>query len=110
MNIRIELKTKDIHVLSEILGNRDSFAGGEQISIPGNASLIYRGTPESVTASPITLVFDLVLTFGSDGDLVATWFTNRFSDLAYGVSVDGVQIELSENNLRRIIQDRFDQE
>ena len=109
MNLQLQIKTKDIHVLHDIIGDFDSFSGGQSVTTPGNATLTFTGTLEGAAASPVTLLFELTFGFGVETPLVAKWLNNILKEVSENLRIDDTDIELSERALTKLIQDKFEE-
>ena len=110
MTLQIEIDTFDRHLIEDLLGERDTYASGDHVDIPGleNASVTYDGfVGRKAVGFPETILLSVVLPTASSiaANVIASWLTSKLQGRANEVRINRRNVELKDGEIVRIIEE-----
>jgi hypothetical protein len=105
--VLIEIETEDRELGTHIFGNSRSLEPEFRIDIPGNATIIPKGSAQWKGSDPSQrIVFVLAFRSGVSSGPVANWLYQKIAGRVTRIRIDRTEIGLSKEQIATIIRDK----
>ena len=105
----IQIEVNDNKFIEKLF-EKESINIGDEISIPGDATLRYENSLSRRNVLPIdSSVLELTLSFGSGvaSSLVASWIYSKLRNDIRSIRIERKIVEVDKNEIRKIIEERI---
>lgn len=112
--LRIEIDTNDRLLERDLLGERELYAAGQHVEVPGLApdAVTYEGTTgRKALGEPETIMLAVVLPIVTTtiGNLLSTWICSKLQGRVREVRINRRIVELNEGEISRVIDESEEQ-
>jgi hypothetical protein len=105
--VLIEIETEDRKLGTHIFGNSKSLEPECRIDIPGNATIIPKGSAQGKGSDPSQrIVFVLAFRSGVSSGPVANWLYQKIAGRVTKIRIDQTEIGLSKEQIATTIRDK----
>ncbi len=103
--MQLEIHTHDKNLLFDILG-RTSDSRDNNVVIPGNATLTYKGSTMHL-AEGLPEIINFIVTFGSGvaAGVIANWIYDKFSNRTEKIVINRREVHFDKEEIKRILEE-----
>ena len=108
MDVLLEIDTYDKKLLSDLMGNPGTFKRGMMSKVPDVMDI----TLDSLDIRkgfgfPETLTFALTFATSVGASIIANWLYDRLKGRVEKISIDRLEIELDEGEIKKVIYEKI---
>lgn len=106
--IGIEIETRDGELVSDLMETSSPLIG-QQKSIPGGATVTFKGTLfRKALDLPLTIQLSIGLATAVTASLIANWLSRKIKGRATTLRIDRREVQIEEGEIKRVIEERIE--
>ncbi|MFH1941465.1 MAG: hypothetical protein ABIL68_05120 [bacterium] len=104
MRIKIQIKTQNRELGSELMETSDSFSSGTKNELPGNATLLASGIiGTKMFGAPLIFELDLIINQNTDINIISEWLYLQLHNRCEQLLFNNYDVSITKNDIHQAI-------